>query len=270
MIIAILMSVISLKAGQAAGAHEQPPGRQQEQDQPSIASSSSCGRVEGGGGRQDAAASSSGKPAPVLTRDAVTPMASNAVTTPPFVLELVSSQARVAKGALDEIQHSQRSGRLAMPIDLPNLPVCSPGKKTLVLDMDNTMTQLEEPMGSRSSSKTADFHIRYIDGGVERQGWGNARPWVCPFLENVQGLYDVVVFTTGLRPCDDAVASMPSSATGMVSSSPRDACIQSCATSMDSGTVLKVLAFLGVVPDSMDVAHDSRYKRPLNLNLPSP
>ena len=51
----------------------------------------------------------------------------------------------------------------------------------------------------------ADFEVRFHDGGADRTAHINVRPGLMEFLMEMQGRYQVVVFTTGRTPYAEAV-----------------------------------------------------------------
>ena len=71
---------------------------------------------------------------------------------------------------------------------------CDKGKKTLVLDLDETLVH-----SSFQPTATCQYIIPVeIEGNVYNV-YVNRRPWACEFIEHMSKFYEVVIYTASLQ-----------------------------------------------------------------------
>ena len=71
---------------------------------------------------------------------------------------------------------------------------CDKGKKTLVLDLDETLVH-----SSFQPTATCQYIIPVeIEGNVYNV-YVNRRPWACEFIEHMSQFYEVVIYTASLQ-----------------------------------------------------------------------
>jgi RNA polymerase II subunit A small phosphatase-like protein len=113
-------------------------------------------------------------------------------------------------------------------------PSKSPGKKTLVLDLDETLVHssfVQEPQSK--------FAISLSIEGRPVRIYVNIRPGVPQFLERVADLYEVVVFTASLSAYADPLLDQIDTR-GLISARLfRESCL------FENGTYVKDLSMLG-------------------------
>lgn len=123
--------------------------------------------------------------------------------TPEFVLRLTESKKWLVASAVQDIERMKGRQELWMPPNSSPLPPCPPATKTLVLDMDHTM--IENTGAVQEQNGASDFEVRFYDEHAHRRVCVNVRPGLLEFLMEMQGKYQVVVFTTGKTPYAEAV-----------------------------------------------------------------
>lgn len=71
---------------------------------------------------------------------------------------------------------------------------CDKGKKTLVLDLDETLVH-----SSFQPTATCQYIIPVeIEGNIYNV-YVNRRPWACEFIEHMSKFYEVVIYTASLQ-----------------------------------------------------------------------
>ena len=71
---------------------------------------------------------------------------------------------------------------------------CDKGKKTLVLDLDETLVH-----SSFQPTSTCQYIIPVeIEGNVYNV-YVNRRPWACEFIEQMSKFYEIVIYTASLQ-----------------------------------------------------------------------
>eukprot|EP00299_Pterocystis_sp_00344_P010070 c4422_g1_i2.p1 GENE.c4422_g1_i2~~c4422_g1_i2.p1 ORF type:complete len:295 (-),score=35.54 c4422_g1_i2:126-1010(-) len=124
------------------------------------------------------------------------------------------------------------------------------GKKTLVLDLDETLVHT-----TFQSNGGSDFIIPIKMGKVEYQAYVCKRPGVDKFLQAVTGKFEVVVFTASLRKYADPVIDLLDPSRAIAHRLYRESCVP------HAGVFVKDLSLLGrdlsktIIVDNSPIAY---------------
>lgn len=108
------------------------------------------------------------------------------------------------KEVIQELQRAQRFGKEPAPPQYAVIPGQQPhhkGRKTLVLDLDETLIHSKFSIAQLQACKTrgkADFQMRIIVEGRPIQVYVLIRPGVAFFLQRLALLYELVIYTASM------------------------------------------------------------------------